>query len=90
MLFATKVKKIYPYLHAFLLAAGFMWCYAGDLASGIRDLILFALLSYAILILVFNWLHSKRYFSADRLYFISQFFDAAIWLFVVLFKGGCP
>lgn len=88
MLFATKVKKIYPYLHAFLLAAGFLWCYAGDLASGLRDLILVALLSYAILILVFNWLHSKRYFSADRLYFVSQFFDAAIIAMLIRFTGG--
>jgi hypothetical protein len=88
MLFATKVKRIYPYLHAFLLAAGFLWCYTGDLASGLKDLILFALLSYAILILVFNWLHSKRYFGADRLYFISQFFDAAIIAMLIRHTGG--
>jgi diguanylate cyclase (GGDEF)-like protein len=88
MLFATKVKRIYPYLHAFLLAAGFLWCYAGDLASGPRDLILFALLSYAILILVFNWLHSGRYFSADKLYFVCQFFDAAIIAMLIRHTGG--
>ncbi len=88
MLFATKVKRIYPYLHAILLAAGFLWCYLGGLASGLRDLILFALLTYAILILAFNWLHSKRYFSTDKLYFVSQFFDAAIIAVLIRYTGG--
>ncbi len=88
MLFATKVKRIYPYLHAFLLTAGFLWCYLGGLASDLRDLILFALLTYAILILVFNWLHSRKYFSADRLYFVSQFFDAAIIAVLIRHTGG--
>lgn len=88
MLFATKVKKIYPFLHAFLLGAGFMWCYWGGLADAPRDLILIALLTYGILILVFNWLHSKRYFSADRLYFVSQFFDAAIIAVLIRHTGG--
>lgn len=88
MLFATKVKKVYPYLHAFLLAAGFFWCYSAGLAPGLRDLILYALLSYAILILVFNWLHSKRYFRTDKLYFVSQFFDAAIIAVLIRHTGG--
>lgn len=88
MIFAAKVKRIYPYLHAFLLAAGFLWCYLGDLESGPRDLILFALLAYAVLILAFGWLHSKKYFSAEKLYFVIQFFDAAMIAILIRYTGG--
>ena len=61
MLFATKVKKVYPYLHAFLIAAGFLWCYSAGLTPGLRDIILFALLSYGILIHKYEEVNGYEY-----------------------------
>ena len=88
MIFASKVKKIYPNLKGILLAVGFAWCFSVPVSMDARRTVLFLLMGYAATLLIFNWLHKKRLFDADNLYFISQFFDAILIAFIVHFTGG--
>lgn len=88
MVFASKVKRIYPYLKGILLAAGLVWCLAGYPPRASRDTVLYTLLAYAFLLLVFGWLHKRQFFKTDNLHFISQFLDAAIIAMIIRSTGG--
>jgi hypothetical protein len=88
MVFASKVKKIYPHLRGILLAAGFLWCLTDSKSGSSRETILYLLLGYAMLLVIFNWLHKRQYFSNDNQYFVSLFFDAIIISALVRLTGG--
>lgn len=88
MLFATRVKRIYPVLHALLLAAGFFWCHYLILGPRQKEITLIALLVYASLILVLNRPFLVRLLNTTNQYFLGQFFDAAMIAVVIRYTGG--
>lgn len=88
MVFASKIKKIYPYLKGILLIAGFLWTLDADILPDRRFTILYFLLAYAIISMVFGWILRKQFFETDKLYFVSQFSDAAMIALVVRLTGG--
>jgi len=88
MIFATKTKRIYPYLKGVLSVAGFLWIISGNFPPDTRDKTLYFLFAYALIVLIYGWLHNRHYFKVDNLYFSGQFFDAAIIGLIVHFTGG--
>lgn len=88
MVFASKIRKIYPYLKGILLSVAFFWSLTYQDAGRDRNLILYILLSYGVIVLFFSWLHNRQYFKTDSLYFLGQFFDAAMIAAVVRLTGG--
>ncbi len=88
MIFASKVKKIYPNLKVILLAAGFMWCFSPSISPVSRNYVLYTLLAYAFFMLVFGWLKRTRFVKVDTLNFVSQFLDAVVIAVIVRFTGG--
>jgi diguanylate cyclase (GGDEF)-like protein len=88
MVFASKVGKIYPYLHLLLLGACLVFYKFGRAAAGSEALFMISILIYAILILFISWLGRQKYFSPVNIFFIHAIFDAVIISLVVKFTGG--
>ncbi len=88
MVFASKVGKIYPYLHLILLGACLIWYHFGQATPGSENAILYALLSYAVIVLLFGWLSRQKYLFSNNLFFSHAIFDSAIIAVVVRFTGG--
>lgn len=88
MLFTTRVKRIYPVLHALLLVGGFLWCRHVNPAPREKEIILIALLVYAVLILILNRMFLGRLLNTTNQYFLGQFFDSALIAVIIKYTGG--
>lgn len=88
MIFANKVRNLYPYLQGLILCTGYIWSYLTPYKSGPDNLILYILLGYAAIILVEQWLHVKRIFKIGQLVFAGQFFDAFVIMLIIKHTGG--
>jgi diguanylate cyclase (GGDEF)-like protein len=88
LVFASKVGKIYPYLHLILLGACLLWYRFGRASEGSAPFILISLLAYALIILLFGWLGRRRYCGSSNIYFGHAIFDAAIISIVIRCTGG--
>ncbi|MEE9554470.1 MAG: sensor domain-containing diguanylate cyclase [candidate division Zixibacteria bacterium] len=88
MIFASKVKKIYPNLKGILLAAGFVWCFSAYIPPDSRRHVLYVLLIYAFILMLFSLLKRKQIFLVDNLNFVSQFFDALVIAAIIRYTGG--
>ncbi len=88
MIFASKVGKIYPYLHLLLLGACLLWYRFGKAAQDSELIILYALLGYALIVLFFGWLGRRKYAASANLFFAHSLFDAAIISIVIRYTGG--
>lgn len=88
MVFATKVGKIYPYLHLLLLGGCLAWYAASEPVAGSAYYILLSLLSYSIIVLFFGWLGRQKFIKLNNLFFAHSIFDAVVIAIVVRFTGG--
>lgn len=88
MVFASRIGKIYPYLHLILLGACLLWYRFGHVAPIYNNIILYSLLGYAIVLLSCGWISSRRFIELDVLLFIHGIVDAIIIAIMVKFTGG--
>jgi hypothetical protein len=88
MVFATKVGKIYPYLHLLLLGACLIWYHFAKPGAVSSQYILAALLGYSIIVLFFGWLGRQKFIKLSNLFFAHAIFDAVIIAIIVMFTGG--
>lgn len=88
MIFGTRVKNLYPYLHVLILLWGFLWYFVAPQWTGSKQLYLYILMAYACVVLTMHWFFYRRYFGADTHYLISQFFDAALISAIVRITGN--
>jgi diguanylate cyclase (GGDEF)-like protein len=88
MVFASRIGKIYPYLHLLLLGACLLWYHFGQVAPNYDNIILYSLLGYAVIILSCGWIGLRKFIDFDILLFIHGIFDAIIIAIMVKFTGG--
>jgi diguanylate cyclase (GGDEF)-like protein len=88
VVFATKVGRIYPYLHLVLLGACLLWYHLGRASHGSELIILYSLLGYALIILLLGWLGRHKYLASADLFFAHAVLDSAIIAIVIRYTGG--
>ncbi len=88
MVFATKVGKIYPYLHLLLMSGCLFWYAVIEPSGGSDRFFLAALLGYAIIVLFFGWLSRQKYIKLANLFLVHTFFDGALIAFIIRLTGG--
>jgi diguanylate cyclase (GGDEF)-like protein len=88
MVFASKVGRIYPYLHLLLLGGCLFWYVIADPPVKSQSFILLTLLGYSIIVLLLGWLGRQKFIKLNALFFTHAIFDAIVIGFIVRFTGG--
>jgi diguanylate cyclase (GGDEF)-like protein len=88
MVFATKVGKLYPYLHLLLLGGCLFWYSLAKKTAGHEEYILSTLLVYAAVVLLLGWSGRHKYVRLSNLFFVYAVLDAAAVAMIIRFTGG--
>ena len=88
MVFATKVGKIYPYLHLVLVGACLVWFRIAEPAGIFRRYFLFTILAYSVVVLFLGWLGRQKFIKLHNLFFVHATFDAVMIAMIVRLTGG--